>query len=107
MARYRVELSDKILESEEEYQNAVDRLADVKRHQSQFLLQEATVCIFAVTNGANSVFIPVVSTSTRSEIVIKIEEKKYVGFVKHRTFPPEAGVHVPFGTKSQRDFPFN
>lgn len=79
MARYRVELSDKILESEEEYQNAVDRLADVKRHQSQFLLQEATVRIFAVTNGTNSVFIPVVSTSTRSEIVIKIEEKNMLG----------------------------
>lgn len=56
MARYRVELSDKILESEEAYQNTVERLADVKRHQSLFLLKEATVRIFAVTNGANSFY---------------------------------------------------
>ncbi|XP_030275595.1 NFX1-type zinc finger-containing protein 1 isoform X4 [Sparus aurata] len=52
VARYRVELSDKILESEEEYQNAVDRLADVKRHQSQFLLQEATVIGMTTTGAA-------------------------------------------------------
>lgn len=75
MARYRLDLSNKILESEEEYQNAVDRLADVKRHQSLFLLKEATVRIFAATNGTNSVFIPEVNAfffaapSTQSEVL--------------------------------------
>lgn len=43
MARYRAELGTRVLESEQAYQNAVDRLADVKRHENLFLLKEATV----------------------------------------------------------------
>lgn len=43
MARYRTELREKALLSEQAYQNAVDRLADVKRHESLCLLKTATV----------------------------------------------------------------
>ncbi|XP_073324275.1 NFX1-type zinc finger-containing protein 1 [Pagrus major] len=52
VARYRAKLTDKILESEEAYQNAVDRLADVKRHESLCLLKEATVIGMTTTGAA-------------------------------------------------------
>lgn len=43
VARYSEEIRAVIHGSEEEYQNAVERLADVKRHQNIFLLKRATV----------------------------------------------------------------
>ncbi|CAK6952727.1 NFX1-type zinc finger-containing protein 1 [Scomber scombrus] len=52
VARYRVELRTRALESEQAYQNAVDRLADVKRHQQLCLLKEATVIGMTTTGAA-------------------------------------------------------
>jgi len=43
MARYRVALSTRALRSEQAYQNAVDRLADIKREENVHLLKGATV----------------------------------------------------------------
>ncbi|KAM6946973.1 NFX1-type zinc finger-containing protein 1 isoform 1-T1 [Lycodopsis pacificus] len=52
VARYRVELRTKIQQSEEDYQNAVDRLADVKLHQNLCLLKKATVIGMTTTGAA-------------------------------------------------------
>ncbi|XP_023137605.3 NFX1-type zinc finger-containing protein 1 [Amphiprion ocellaris] len=52
VSRYRVELRTKALTSEQEYQNAVDRLADVKRHENLCLLKEATVIGMTTTGAA-------------------------------------------------------
>ncbi|XP_070700533.1 NFX1-type zinc finger-containing protein 1 [Pempheris klunzingeri] len=52
VARYRAELCTKVLETEQAYQNAVDRLADVKRHESLSLLQDATVIGMTTTGAA-------------------------------------------------------
>ncbi|XP_044203715.1 NFX1-type zinc finger-containing protein 1 [Thunnus albacares] len=52
VARYRVELRTRALESEQAYQSAVDRLADVKRHESLCLLKEATVIGMTTTGAA-------------------------------------------------------
>ncbi|XP_032369209.1 NFX1-type zinc finger-containing protein 1 isoform X2 [Etheostoma spectabile] len=52
VARYRLELCAKILKSEEGYQNAVDRLADVKRAENLCLLKEATVIGMTTTGAA-------------------------------------------------------
>ncbi|XP_069003772.1 NFX1-type zinc finger-containing protein 1 [Embiotoca jacksoni] len=52
VARYRVELRTRALESEQAYQNAVDRLADVKRHESLCLLKKATVIGMTTTGAA-------------------------------------------------------
>lgn len=43
MSRYRIELRTKALLSEDAYQRAVERLADVKRRESLCLLKDATV----------------------------------------------------------------
>ncbi|MEQ2212320.1 hypothetical protein XENOCAPTIV_029242, partial [Xenoophorus captivus] len=42
VTRYRIELRTKALESEQAYQNAVDRLADVKRQENLHILKKAT-----------------------------------------------------------------
>nr|XP_004547697.2 NFX1-type zinc finger-containing protein 1 [Maylandia zebra] len=52
VARYRTELREKALLSEQAYQNAVDRLADVKRHESLCLLNKATVVGMTTTGAA-------------------------------------------------------
>ncbi|XP_071379095.1 NFX1-type zinc finger-containing protein 1 [Centroberyx affinis] len=52
VARYRAELRTKALESEQAYQNAVDRLADVRRHESLCLLKEAKVIGMTTTGAA-------------------------------------------------------
>uniref|UniRef100_A0AAX7UH87 RZ-type domain-containing protein n=1 Tax=Astatotilapia calliptera TaxID=8154 RepID=A0AAX7UH87_ASTCA len=52
VARYRTELREKALLSEQAYQNAVDRLADVKRHESLCLLKKATVVGMTTTGAA-------------------------------------------------------
>ncbi|KAM7422964.1 hypothetical protein PAMA_010818 [Pampus argenteus] len=52
VSRYRIELRTRALESEQAYQNAVDRLADVKRHESLCLLKEATVIGMTTTGAA-------------------------------------------------------
>ncbi|XP_049446635.1 NFX1-type zinc finger-containing protein 1 isoform X2 [Epinephelus fuscoguttatus] len=52
VARYRAELCTKVLESEQAYQNAVDRLADVKRHEDLCLLKKATVIGMTTTGAA-------------------------------------------------------
>ncbi|XP_034726304.1 NFX1-type zinc finger-containing protein 1 isoform X2 [Etheostoma cragini] len=52
VARYRLELCAKILKSEEGYQNAVDRLADVKRAENLCLLKKATVIGMTTTGAA-------------------------------------------------------
>ncbi|XP_039653022.1 NFX1-type zinc finger-containing protein 1 isoform X2 [Perca fluviatilis] len=52
VARYRLELCARILETEEDYQNAVDRLADVKREENFCLLKEATVIGMTTTGAA-------------------------------------------------------
>ncbi|XP_068568539.1 NFX1-type zinc finger-containing protein 1 [Cebidichthys violaceus] len=52
VARYRVELCTIIQQSEEDYQNAVDRLADVKCHQNLCLLKKATVIGMTTTGAA-------------------------------------------------------
>ncbi|KAI3369880.1 hypothetical protein L3Q82_024689 [Scortum barcoo] len=52
VARYRAELGTRVLESEQAYQNAVDRLADIKRHENLLLLQEATVIGMTTTGAA-------------------------------------------------------
>ncbi|KAK2861853.1 hypothetical protein Q5P01_001386 [Channa striata] len=52
VARYRVELRTRVLESEQAYQNAVDRLADVKRRESLCLLKKATVIGMTTTGAA-------------------------------------------------------
>lgn len=43
MGRYRDEYHAKILESEQTYQNAVNRLADVKQRENLCVLQKAKV----------------------------------------------------------------
>ncbi|XP_051269576.1 NFX1-type zinc finger-containing protein 1 [Dicentrarchus labrax] len=52
VARYRAELCAKVFESEQAYQNTVDRLADVKRHENLCLLKEATVIGMTTTGAA-------------------------------------------------------
>ncbi|XP_059186152.1 NFX1-type zinc finger-containing protein 1 isoform X2 [Centropristis striata] len=52
VARYRAELCTIVLESEQAYQNAVDRLADVKRHENLCLLKEAKVIGMTTTGAA-------------------------------------------------------
>uniref|UniRef100_A0A3Q4GFY5 Zinc finger, NFX1-type containing 1 n=1 Tax=Neolamprologus brichardi TaxID=32507 RepID=A0A3Q4GFY5_NEOBR len=52
VSRYRTELREKALLSEQAYQNAVDRLADVKRHESLCLLKKATVVGMTTTGAA-------------------------------------------------------
>ncbi|XP_068451312.1 NFX1-type zinc finger-containing protein 1 [Clinocottus analis] len=52
VARYRVELRTIIQQSEEAYQNAVDRMADVKRHEHLCLLSKATVIGMTTTGAA-------------------------------------------------------
>ncbi|XP_072308697.1 NFX1-type zinc finger-containing protein 1-like [Eucyclogobius newberryi] len=49
---YKAELRTKSFHLEEEYQNAVDRLADVKRQQNLCLLKEATVIGMTTTGAA-------------------------------------------------------
>ncbi|XP_024125640.1 NFX1-type zinc finger-containing protein 1 isoform X2 [Oryzias melastigma] len=52
VTRYRVDLRMKSLESEAAYQNAVDRLADVKRQQNLYVLKEAKVIGMTTTGAA-------------------------------------------------------
>ncbi|KAK2915291.1 NFX1-type zinc finger-containing protein 1 [Channa argus] len=52
VARYRVDLRTRVLGSEQAYQNAVDRLADVKRRESLCLLKNATVIGMTTTGAA-------------------------------------------------------
>lgn len=52
VARYRVQLYTKVQTSEQAYQIAVDRLADVKRHESLCLLKKATVIGMTTTGAA-------------------------------------------------------
>ncbi|XP_008287693.1 NFX1-type zinc finger-containing protein 1 isoform X2 [Stegastes partitus] len=52
VSRYRVELNTRALTSEQAYQNAVDRLADVKRHENLCLLRDATVIGMTTTGAA-------------------------------------------------------
>ncbi|XP_042361275.1 NFX1-type zinc finger-containing protein 1 isoform X2 [Plectropomus leopardus] len=52
VARYRAELCTKVLEYEQAYQNTVDRLADVKRHEDLCLLKKATVIGMTTTGAA-------------------------------------------------------
>ncbi|XP_047439999.1 NFX1-type zinc finger-containing protein 1 isoform X2 [Mugil cephalus] len=52
VARYRIELRTRALQSEDAYQRAVDRLADVKRQESLCLLKEATVIGMTTTGAA-------------------------------------------------------
>ncbi|TNN78713.1 NFX1-type zinc finger-containing protein 1 [Liparis tanakae] len=52
VARYRVKLRTIIQQSEEAYQNAVDRLADIKRHENLCLLSKATVIGMTTTGAA-------------------------------------------------------
>ncbi|KAM8916847.1 NFX1-type zinc finger-containing protein 1 isoform 1-T2 [Spinachia spinachia] len=52
VARYREHIRTEIHDVEEEYQNAVDRLADVKRHQNICLLKAATVIGMTTTGAA-------------------------------------------------------
>lgn len=58
VARYRVDASAKILESEQVYQDTVDRLADIKRHERLCLLQKAQVqFICSVNDNMSSVYV--------------------------------------------------
>lgn len=50
--RYRIELRTKALETEQAYQNAVDRLADVKRQENLHVLKKATVIGMTTTGAA-------------------------------------------------------
>ncbi|XP_017264129.2 NFX1-type zinc finger-containing protein 1 isoform X2 [Kryptolebias marmoratus] len=52
VTRYRIELRTKALESEQAYQNAVDRLADVKRKENLHVLKKATVIGMTTTGAA-------------------------------------------------------
>uniref|UniRef100_A0A3B4AZB3 RZ-type domain-containing protein n=1 Tax=Periophthalmus magnuspinnatus TaxID=409849 RepID=A0A3B4AZB3_9GOBI len=52
MNRYRAELRTKAFHLEEVYQNAVERLADVKRQQDLCILKEATVIGMTTTGAA-------------------------------------------------------
>ncbi|XP_015239630.1 PREDICTED: NFX1-type zinc finger-containing protein 1 [Cyprinodon variegatus] len=52
VTRYRIELRTKALESEQAYQNAVDRLADVKRQENLHVLKKATVIGMTTTGAA-------------------------------------------------------
>ncbi|XP_047203702.1 NFX1-type zinc finger-containing protein 1 isoform X1 [Girardinichthys multiradiatus] len=52
VTRYRIELRTKALESEQAYQNAVDRLADVKRQENLHILKKATVIGMTTTGAA-------------------------------------------------------
>uniref|UniRef100_A0A3B4AX81 RZ-type domain-containing protein n=1 Tax=Periophthalmus magnuspinnatus TaxID=409849 RepID=A0A3B4AX81_9GOBI len=52
LSRYRIDLRTKTLDLEQEYQNSVDRLADVKRQQDCRILKEATVIGMTTTGAA-------------------------------------------------------
>ncbi|KAJ0068273.1 hypothetical protein NL108_004666 [Boleophthalmus pectinirostris] len=52
LSRYRIELRTKTLDLEQEYQNSVDRLAEVKRQQDCHILREATVIGMTTTGAA-------------------------------------------------------
>ncbi|KAM9759617.1 NFX1-type zinc finger-containing protein 1 isoform 1-T2 [Menidia menidia] len=52
VTRYRVELRTKALVSEQAYQNAVDRLSDVKRRENLQILKRATVIGMTTTGAA-------------------------------------------------------
>ncbi|XP_023281831.1 NFX1-type zinc finger-containing protein 1 [Seriola lalandi dorsalis] len=52
VAQYRIELRTRAVESEQAYQNAVDRLADVKRQESLCLLKKAMVIGMTTTGAA-------------------------------------------------------
>uniref|UniRef100_A0AAV2M8Z6 Zinc finger, NFX1-type containing 1 n=1 Tax=Knipowitschia caucasica TaxID=637954 RepID=A0AAV2M8Z6_KNICA len=52
LSRYRIDLQTKALELEQEYQNSVDRLAEVKRQQDCSILREATVIGMTTTGAA-------------------------------------------------------
>ncbi|XP_007548089.1 NFX1-type zinc finger-containing protein 1 isoform X1 [Poecilia formosa] len=52
VSRYRIEVRTKALESEEAYQNSVDRMADVKRQENLHVLREATVIGMTTTGAA-------------------------------------------------------
>ncbi|XP_074552411.1 NFX1-type zinc finger-containing protein 1 [Halichoeres trimaculatus] len=52
VARYREELGNKVLECEQSFQNAVDRLAEVKRHESLCVLRKAKVIGMTTTGAA-------------------------------------------------------
>ncbi|CAJ1050338.1 NFX1-type zinc finger-containing protein 1 isoform X2 [Xyrichtys novacula] len=52
VARYKEELCDQVLECEEAYQNAADRLAELKRHSDLCVLRRATVIGMTTTGAA-------------------------------------------------------
>uniref|UniRef100_A0A665VRZ3 Zinc finger, NFX1-type containing 1 n=1 Tax=Echeneis naucrates TaxID=173247 RepID=A0A665VRZ3_ECHNA len=52
ISQYRMELRNRVLQSEEAYQNAVDRLADVKQQEKLCLLKKATVIGMTTTGAA-------------------------------------------------------
>ncbi|XP_034531554.1 NFX1-type zinc finger-containing protein 1 isoform X2 [Notolabrus celidotus] len=52
VARYREELSLRVQQCEQDYQNAVDRLAEVKRHESLLVLKNAKVIGMTTTGAA-------------------------------------------------------
>ncbi|KAM9410372.1 NFX1-type zinc finger-containing protein 1 [Pholidichthys leucotaenia] len=52
VTRYRIALRTKALESEQHYQNAADRLADVKRHEHLCVLRKAKVIGMTTTGAA-------------------------------------------------------
>lgn len=57
VARYRVQASANILESEQVYQDTVDRLADIRRHERLCLLRKAQVqSICSVNDNMNSIY---------------------------------------------------
>lgn len=56
MGRYRIDACNRVLKSEQDYQNAADRLADVKWHQTCCLLEKAKVqYICSTNNNMNSI----------------------------------------------------
>ncbi|KAG7494034.1 NFX1-type zinc finger-containing protein 1 [Solea senegalensis] len=52
VARYRKDLNTKAVGTEEAYQNAVERLAEVRQHEDLFLLKKATVIGMTTTGAA-------------------------------------------------------
>ncbi|KAM3621818.1 uncharacterized protein V6R79_016437 [Siganus canaliculatus] len=52
VARYRADFTTKVAECEQAYQNTVDRLAEIKQHEDQLLLQRATVIGMTTTGAA-------------------------------------------------------
>ncbi|XP_070758638.1 NFX1-type zinc finger-containing protein 1 isoform X2 [Enoplosus armatus] len=52
VSRYRLQLCTRVQKSEQAYQNAVDRLADIKRQENLCLLKEATVIGMTTTGAA-------------------------------------------------------